>query len=230
MNEAIVGVPVVGNNGLGRLVSYDKRDMSHPMQVVKKIAAAKTKQYWNANGWWGDQDRFPQCVGFAWAHYIEDGPVTHKGEAPIISPAVLYDWAQKNDEWPGTNYPGTSVRAGAKAAQAFDFISGYEWAWDLDTVVKALLTKGPVVVGTNWYGEMFNPNSAGVIKIGGDVEGGHAYLLNGVNTVGKTIRIKNSWGRFWGRGGHATISFKDMERLIGEYGEACIATEIKKAA
>ena len=44
--------------------------------------------------------------------------------------------------------------------------------------------------------------------------GGHAYVINGVNTIKKQFRLKNSWGRKWGQGGHAFISFDDMKKLI----------------
>jgi C1A family cysteine protease len=85
---------------------------------------------------------------------------------------------------------------------------------------------GPVVVGTNWYNGMFYPNRNGLIKISGRIAGGHAYVINGVNTVTRLFRIKNSWGQSWGQSGHAYISFTDMERLIRERGEICFAVEI----
>jgi C1A family cysteine protease len=88
-----------------------------------------------------------------------------------------------------------------------------------------VLTKGPVVVGTNWYYNMFFPNKLGVISATGKLAGGHAYLINGVDTVKKQFRIKNSWGRRWGQLGHAYISFDDMKKLISQNGEVCLAIE-----
>ena len=168
------------------------------------------------------------CVGYAWAHWIEDGPITHTGNThPIIPPSLIYQEAQKVDEWPGENYDGTSVRGAAKYLQTSSKISNYYWAFDLNTLVNTVLNLGPVVVGTNWYYNMFFPNNTGVISVSGSLAGGHAYVINGVDTVTQKFRIKNSWGKTWGIGGHAYISFNDMKRLINENGEICLAVENK---
>jgi len=85
---------------------------------------------------------------------------------------------------------------------------------------------GPVVVGTNWYWNMFYPNSEGILNIGGKLPGGHAYLINGVDTKRQLFRIKNSWGRAWGKNGSAYIRFYDMKMLIAKNGEVCLAIEV----
>lgn len=211
--------------GLGRRYVTDGRDTRFPMQAALPPEVRGTRRYWWANGWWGDQGSRPECVGYAWAHWLEDGPVTHDGTAPIVNPSVLYKKAQKVDEWPGENYAGTSVRAGAKILQEMGLIQEYRWAWDMDPMVEALLSVGPVVVGVNWYGSMFDPNYKGIIKVSGSVAGGHALIVNGVNTERELFRLKNSWGREWGENGYAWISFSDMRRLIREDGEVCLAME-----
>lgn len=187
--------------------------------------AGLTSKYWDDNVWWGNQGNTPQCVGYAWAHWIADGPVVHSGIQPPVNPTLIYQQAQLVDEWPGTNYNGTSVRGGAKYLNSTGKIGNYYWAYDVQTLVNTLLQIGPVVVGTNWYYNMFYPNSNGVISIGGSLAGGHAYVINGVDTVNRLFRIKNSWGQSWGKTGHAFISFTDMTRLINERGEICLAIE-----
>jgi hypothetical protein len=157
---------------------------------------------------------------------IEDGPFTRKGPAPIINPVQLYDEAQQVDEWPGTDYDGTSVRAGMKVLRKRGLISAYRWAWDIATVTDALLYHGPVVLGTNWYSSMFDPDSSGFVRIGGGLAGGHAYVLNGVNLDTGTVRAKNSWGRAWGQNGFFRMDFDTVARLLEEWGEAAIATEV----
>ena len=158
---------------------------------------------------------------------MEDGPIEQSGVAPIIPPSVIYQNAQKLDEWLGENYDGTSVRAGVKYLQNVKKVSSYYWGYDLNTLINTVLNIGPVVVGTNWYNGMFYPDKKGLIRLSGGLAGGHAYVINGVDKTKKLFRLKNSWGRSWGQQGHAYISFNDMTRLIKERGEICLAAEIK---
>lgn len=219
---------------LGRVYIPDERDHMFLLQsfLPKELPGINYK-YWWPSGWWGNQGNTPMCVAFSWAHWLAAGPLTQKyvrkdGNSAIDT-TYLYNEAQKNDVWPGEDYDGTSVRAGAKILKRDGFISSYNWAWDIETVKNALLTTGPLVVGTMWYYDMFFPNDkTGIITATGQAMGGHAYLLDGINIKKKLIRIKNSWGKNWGKNGFAYISFDDMAKLITNQGEACLAVEINK--
>ena len=212
--------------GLGRLPAEDERDRLFPVTtLLPEEAPARTYRYWYANAYWGNQGNKPHCVEYSWHHYMADGPVTRTGPYPLWQLGSVYYAAQRVDEWPGENYDGTSVRAGAKVLQSLGRIREYRWAFNLADIVNTVLLMGPVVLGTNWYESMFYPDASGLIKVGGDIAGGHAYTLNGVNTKTKLFRIKNSWGRGWANEGHAWIRFADVERLLHEQGEAAIAIE-----
>jgi len=211
----------------GRLLARDKRDAKYLLPPPrKKPRNRKSYRYWHANGWWGDQKLSPYCVGFAWAHWLEDGPVTHRGKPPIEKPISIYNDAQMVDEWEGEDYEGTSVRAGAKVLKKRGYIEQYRWANDIDDVIYTLLYRGPMVVGTWWYEHMSHPDAQTIMDVSGFNMGGHAYLLNGINTKTDLLRVKNSWGRDWGNAGHAYIAIDDFAELLADEGEACLAIEM----
>jgi len=200
-----------------RKVSIDKRDKKH--RIKKGISSRKTR-YWSDLKMFLDQEDTPHCVGFMGAHWLVNYPV-----AQYINPTALYQIAQFYDEYRGEMYEGSTVRGMANAFYKMEIISEYQWTWDVDTLVYAVLEIGPVMVGTNWYEGMSDLNSKGVMSVTGKLQGGHAWLINGVNVKTGLFRGKNSWGKSWGVGGRMWIHKDDMARLLKEDGECCIGKE-----
>lgn len=213
----------------GRIVHPDPRDQGFQIRSLVESVPPPTvsSRFWNANGWWGDQGTSSMCVAYAWMHWLEDGPITHRGAAPLIDPADVYAEAQRIDEFPGEGYDGTTVRAGAQVLRQRGFVSEFRWADSIEDVVNAVLTFGPVVMGTNWYEGMMHSDRRSFITPTGNLLGGHAWIINGVSLANQTVRLKNSWGRGWGAKGFAMMTFIDLARLLSENGEACLATEVR---
>ncbi len=210
--------------GLGRLPSEDVRDLNFRLAaLLPSEPSRRYRYYWS--GFFGDQGRYPHCVGFSWMHWLVSGPTTQKARDWPAQARGTYFAAQLLDEWPGTDYDGTSVRAGAKSLQQQGYVASYRWAFSGDEVVRAVLDVGPVVVGTNWYQSMFFPSDRGLIIPDGPVVGGHAYLIDGASLNSGKVRIKNSWGRDWGVYGRAWMTIGDLSRLMAEDGEATLAFE-----
>lgn len=220
-------------HGTGRLFSADPRD--YPLRArlaPEAIKDPRPYRYHNAEGWHGDQLRTNKCVGYGIAHIIEDGPVTHKGPAPVLHPDAIYEYAQRNDEWEGENYEGTSGRAGAKAAKRFGYFKEFRVTQDFDEVIAHLSEVGPIGLGTVWHDTMFYPDAQGFLRMkpfSHDIVGGHFYVSNGYNLKEQFVRIKNSWGRAWGFNGHAKISFDDLRYLLSYQGEGIVGFENKIA-
>lgn len=214
---------------MGRLYSPDIRDKEYPISpLLTQRRTAQVRRFWYSNGWWGNQGVSPHCVAYSWAHFLHDGPLLGSiySETELIDTDTLYCEAQKLDPWPGDCdtplYDGTSVRAGAKVLQDWGFIEEYRWAEDADQLAQAILVQGPAVLGTLWKTDMYNPDREGFIYATGRNSGGHAYIINGVDVEKGFFRLKNSWGKSWGRGGHALIPMEDVDALIKDFGEACI--------
>jgi hypothetical protein len=218
--------------GLGRRFAPDPRDRRFAMRAI----APKSKRqyrYWNDRQWRGNQGMTSMCVAFAWLHWLHTGPVTQRVKGspmPCVDPLTYYRRAQDDDEWAGPPppYDGTSVRAGAKVAQADGYISSYHWADTVEDVVNGALEVGPVVIGSIWTEQMFSPNSKGYIRADGPVVGGHAWTITGVSRPKREFTALNSWGEDWGLRGRFKITFEEMEKLRAQEWEACLAVEVKK--
>ncbi len=216
--------------GLGRLVRKDERDNKH---LLPRRAEAKhvNSRYWTAKPAL-DQGATSQCVGYSGYQWLTAFPVSNK---PPFTPTDLYHEAQKQDEWDGENYEGSSVRGCFKALKDKGYVSEYLWADSVDAIVDHLLTVGPVVMGTNWLEGMFMADKDGYIDdIGGKVAGGHAYCLIGANRTRRkgdgtrgAVRVLNSWGVGWQSKGKAWISLAALDELLHQDGEACTATELR---
>jgi len=97
-------------------------------------------------------------------------------------------------------------------------------------IANAILTTGPVVMGTVWYESMFETmvhNDKAWLEVAPDsgVAGGHAWVVNGYNAEAGIFRMKNSWGKDWGIGGHAYLFDHELSLLLSAAGEACIGLE-----
>lgn len=207
----------------GRLPAIDFRDRKFLLEIPAKMPTTGIKYYFTRPAM--NQGATPQCVAYSGEQFLLSGAVVNR---MYKTPEQLYKECQAVDEWEGSNYDGTSVRALFKVLQGKKFISEYRWAFNLSAVVEHVLTTGPVVFGTNWYGSMMDTDALGYIRIksGSFIVGGHAYMVKGVNVKKQALRVINSWGRSWGQNGLAWLSFTDAERLISEAGEAATAKEL----
>jgi hypothetical protein len=127
------------------------------------------------------------------------------------------------DEWPGVDYEGTSVLAGAKVMQGLGYFDAYRWCFTLNDVIMALAYEGPVVMGTDWYEGMYDPDSKGFLNVEGEVVGGHAWIISSFSVANKTVGMWNSWGEGWGNRGRAKLSWDGLEKLLLNNGEGCVA-------
>jgi hypothetical protein len=211
--------------GLGRRYAPDARDNAYPMRAAigdtSRLVLPKSRHWWAGETL--DQGPTSSCVGHAWRGFLSCAPLKTRTGPDAFE---IYDAAQKIDEWPGEDYDGTSVRAGAKVLAERGHLEQYLWAHDAQTAKEWILLRGPIVFGTYWYRSMNRPDVDGFVEVKGAPSGGHAYLGVGYSTKRAAFRILNSWGPDrYGQRGRAWIRESDMDRLIREWGEACTAVE-----
>jgi len=200
--------------------------------VLNRKQVEKRAKMW-PEGVVTDQGSEGACVGFAWMNEMLAKPV-----APEVQPTVqlanslaysYYREAKLIDEWPGEDYSGTSVLAGAKIMKKNGYIKEYRWCFGIDDVRDTVISEGPVVIGIPWYSAMYETGPGGLVRLGGKNVGGHAILITGYHPNmlingrrEEVFRWRNSWGDSYGVNGSGYIKYKDLERLLRQSGEACV--------
>lgn len=243
-------IPIVRPYGLGRMRSVDTRDRRFLMSRVLPVRAPRPRTLPYRLGATLDQGSSSQCVGYSNRHKLAAAPImvtTGRG----LSAFEIYHGAQMNDEWPGESYDGTSVRGAFKFLSSLGYLKSYVWAQSVEECHKFLHDGwGTIVVGTDWYDAMFDPNAKGFVRPTGAMAGGHAYHLFWSVALDSTshrvtdlaladpthseVWFQNSWGTNWGirlngQYGCFKMTWADFQKLIDDYGEAGAGIEVKVA-
>jgi hypothetical protein len=212
---------------------FDPRSRGYGIRAVVRQGIVVPRTVMWREGVVLDQGSEGACVGFAWMAEALAEPVMPEPQ-PMVAAAnrkaiSYYKMAQKLDDFPGEDYSGTSVLAGAKVMKREGWIDGYRWCFSIDEVRDALISQGPVVIGVPWYESMYQTDAHGLVKIEGQQVGGHAILLTGYDRnrlIGdqtlEVFRWRNSWGSSYGVNGSAYITCEDLSSLLDQGGEACV--------
>jgi hypothetical protein len=221
---------------LGRHVNHDPRSLAFPFNA-ENVTVQSVR--WTRKAPVFDQGNLGSCTGNAAVGcigtepYVDTLPAIH----PLLDEAYavsVYSAATKIDEFTG-EYPPTDTGSNglsvAKVLKAQNLISGYTHAFDFNSALAALST-GPVIVGTNWYQSMFNPDSSGIISIAGGSQpvGGHEYILDEIDVPRQLVGMQNSWGTGWGKGGRAYMTFATLQRLLSEQGDVTVFVPVTQPA
>jgi hypothetical protein len=175
-----------------------------------------------------DQGNFGTCVGNGCAQWGNTLPIddkfTEKDARAIYYEATVLDGSPDDPDSPGGGQQGATVRSGVKALKNRNRLSTYAFASSLDTALAFLQKSGPVIVGTDWMNDMFDPVN-GFVKPTGGVAGGHCYLLLGYDGS-DVLTFLNSWGANWGLKGYFKMHKADFESLFSNQGELAAAVEL----
>lgn len=231
---------------LDRIPYHDPRSRNFP---VRTLLPKTLRSRSHPSTLWLDQGQEGACVSFSWHHEAGATPVAAKGLTDAIARTRYFDM-QRRDEWEGGAYPGaspfyegTSVLAGAQLLKELGYFKEYRWAFTIDEALLAIAYEGPVIFGIPWLDSMFDIQPDGTLDCSGVEAGGHAIMGRGVvlphegvctisypgaskryriKTTEPLVRLRNSWGKTWGRVGEAFIRASDLERLLKNMGDCCV--------
>jgi hypothetical protein len=171
-----------------------------------------------------DQGQTPHCVGFGSAAWGNSAPIEdsfHNADGHKI-----YYMAKVIDGEPGKE-DGSSVHSGVKAMKQLGRVQSYYFGSTVDVLKQWILEQNPVICGTDWFNDMFNPDANGVVVPTGGVAGGHCYLMLGYDESTDLFEFDNSWGPSWGKKGRFFMHASDVQTLMDRSGaEYCGAVEL----
>jgi hypothetical protein len=86
-----------------------------------------------------------------------------------------------------------------------------------------------VIFGVDWYEGFDSPNKNGLVKVAGQVRGGHEVCALQIITADKLVGFVNSWGK-WGvknkalglKTGAFFASFDTVDQLLSSDGDATV--------
>lgn len=213
---------------LGRHKAHDSRSLRYraPAKAPRSLKSVRhqIKIPILDQGQVGACTGFTGCAAIATQHYwAASEPILTKTE-PSAFAFRLYSEATKIDPWPGTWEPddtGSNGLSIAKVLRTMGLVSGYQHATSLEAALTALADR-PVMIGSGWRTQMFDPDSKGRVNIGGNVEGGHEYLLDELDVSNQRVWIRNSWSEYWGIKGRAWLTWEDLRTLLMDDGDCVV--------
>jgi hypothetical protein len=221
----LVQAPVYHGRKFDRLRAVDPQDKDYPMRAAIDMAVEPRPPWQSPPAL--DQGSEGSCVGFGSTHMLAAAPWMH----PLTYDFArgIYVEAKTVDEWQGEDYEGTSVRAGMKVLQSRGLITEYLWTTSAETVRDYVYRRSAVVMGTNWYDRMMEPDEEGMVYPEGAAVGGHCWLVLGHSEARNAFRCLNSWGTGWGQKGRFWLSWEAFKFLLEEDGgEACSPLEVAR--
>ncbi|SBW18567.1 hypothetical protein FDG2_0722 [Candidatus Protofrankia californiensis] len=215
---------------LGRHVHHDPQSLAYAAPALPYAALKSIR--WTRRIDVLDQGDLGSCTGNAAVGWLGTDNVHRQGLASAPSGHLLdetyavdvYAYATDVDNVPGEYPPedtGSTGLAVAKVLKHRGFIQRYRHAFGLRSTLSALQS-GPVLLGTVWLEEMFQPTTDGELTPDGAQAGGHEIVLDEIDVERRRVWLTNSWSAEWGVDGRAWLSWDHLGYLLGQQGDVVV--------
>jgi len=175
-----------------------------------------------------NQGKWSACAGFGFAAFMEHEPrISSLGDDWALE---FYFRVQDNDQWPGSERPGsspksygTSLAATLQTAKQEGLIESHCRAYTVEEVIRGIAYYGSAILGLIWTDGMMNPKADGLSVPTGRSIGGHCTAGTFVNLHRNLIGGPNSWPD-WNRirGGYWVMDLDDFAKVF-KNGECAFA-------
>lgn len=212
---------------LGRNVEHDPRSRTYRVMLAPNTRNAVSHR---RRGKAFDQGQLGSCTGNALTGACITEPNYRPGKNWREPRAVkVYKRATVIDGFPGQFPPddtGSSGLAVCKVGVEFGMISSFQNAFSLDEALDALQVR-PVITGLEWVEGFDRPDSSGLVKLTGQVRGGHEFEVLGYDPGdgtprGSFVRCCNSWSPEWGDNGYFRMRVSDWGDLLERDGDVTV--------
>jgi hypothetical protein len=184
--------------GLGRVRIPDPRDRGYTLSAVRSAHEFALREIshaaedepdqlpkerthpWRIPEYRLDQGARPTCTAFATLQFLLAAPIMSIRPQHVKAETEdCYAWSQANDEWPGDDYDGTSVRAALQYyRKERGSIASFARATHEADMRAHLLSPlgGPLIIGVDMFENMAAIDGTGIGEPSGEWLGGHAML------------------------------------------------------
>jgi hypothetical protein len=211
-------IPTRPNMGRA-FISHDPRNRDFPIRALLGEALPLREKVWRRGGAY-DQGQDPHCVAYEGKGKLNTAPFSAFEDYDVrsrYSTDAFYAGAQANDQWPGTDYDGTSAQGMLAHLTQQQIVSEYRWCFGIDDVLATLSHHGPVGVGAWWRGGMWDPDSENhLVSYSGSYDGGHQFEAIGIHPDVEEVEFMNSWGTSWGDRGRFRMKFDQFALLLDD--------------
>lgn len=207
---------------LGRHVIHDDRSWDY--RIARAPLPTKTVMHERHLPVW-DQGNVGSCTANAALGMLATGPFWKPEYRFTEQDALkLYEeeTALDDNEIPGRYPPDDTGSSGLYACKALKnrgLIASYAFLFTTNAVI-AQVGVNPVIIGIPWFEGMFKPNIFGNCTPKGRIAGGHEIVLDGVDPKRERVRFTNSWGASWGKSGRAYLTYRSLDMLLKQNGDA----------
>jgi len=210
---------------------YDPRDYKFEAAPLASLAAATDRKFYTMvdKDFRINQGNEGTCVGHSKTNVLLAGPTEHDTYPDFQTEEKAHQFARKlylEGSGDASYQQGMYPRDACAKLLEWGLIESYWKVTQVEDVVTALLTFGPVSIAIPWYSSMFYGDGRLAstygnywVKVNLESEhvGYHCIALTGIdmapdNGAPAFVRIQNSWGG-WGQNGTARLTVENFRRL-----------------